>query len=257
MTNARILTAFAAGLMLIGLMPTAQADEWNKKTTITIDQPVQLPTMVLQPGTYVMKLLDSKSDRHVVQVFDKDEKRLITTIMAIPNTRLQPTGKSEFDFWEVPAGQPKALRAWFYPGDNFGQEFAYPKNLATRIEANTNATVPTLNNEETASNAGSAPVENQNNNSDTNSGALQTRTEVPTPPPPPVRTPAPVAAQPERTPAPEPTQVAQNNPPPAPEPAATPSELPQTASSLPLVGLVGLLSLAALGLTIRARLPRQ
>ena len=51
----------------------------------------------------------------------------MTTILAIPNYRLQPTGKTVFTFWETPPGQPKALRAWFYPGDNFGQEFAYPK----------------------------------------------------------------------------------------------------------------------------------
>ncbi len=25
-----------------------------------------------------------------------------------------------------PEGQPEALKAWFYPGDNFGVEFVYP-----------------------------------------------------------------------------------------------------------------------------------
>ena len=78
-----------------------------------------------------------------MQFFDKDEKHLITTILAIPNERVRPTGKSVFAFWEVPAGQPKALRAWFYPGDNFGQEFAYPKLEAERISAsNNNTAVP-------------------------------------------------------------------------------------------------------------------
>jgi hypothetical protein len=60
---------------------------------------------------------------------------LFTTILAIPNYRLQPTGKTVFTFWETPPGQPKALRAWFYPGDNFGQEFAYPKSAAVQIAA--------------------------------------------------------------------------------------------------------------------------
>src|SRR5947209_5542030 len=118
--------AACAALILFSFLP-ANADEWNKRTVLTISDPIQLPHQVLPPGTYVFKLMDSPSNRHIVQVFDRDERHLITTILAIPNYRLQPRGKTEVDFWETPAGQPKAMRAWFYPGDNFGQEFAYPK----------------------------------------------------------------------------------------------------------------------------------
>jgi hypothetical protein len=59
-----------------------------------------------------------------VQVSDADETKVIATFVAIPNYRLAPTGDSRFVFWEVPSGLPAALRAWFYPGDNFGREFA-------------------------------------------------------------------------------------------------------------------------------------
>src|SRR5258708_24527717 len=84
-------------------------------------------------GTYVFKLADSLSDRHIVQIFNADETQIIATILAIPNYRLKPTGKSDFRFWETPAGNPRAMRAWFYPGDNFGQEFAYPKMTSIEI----------------------------------------------------------------------------------------------------------------------------
>ncbi len=143
--------AFAAVVAFAGT-GFAVADQWDKKTTITIDESMQLPTTTLQPGTYVIKLLPTSSaDRHTVQFFDKDERHIITTIEAIPNERVRPTGKSVFAFWETPAGQPKALRAWFYPGDNFGQEFAYPKDEAARISArNNNVTVPTVKDEKTA-----------------------------------------------------------------------------------------------------------
>jgi hypothetical protein len=141
------LKAFAAasclGLASFALAPSAMADQWNKKTIITINEPIQVPGKVLQPGKYVMKLLDSVANRHVVQVFNEREDQIQTTILAIPNYRLQPTGETEFQWWETPAGQPKAMRAWFYPGDNFGQEFAYPKNEAVRIAATTNTNVPT------------------------------------------------------------------------------------------------------------------
>ena len=82
------------------------------------------------------KLLDSPSNRHIVQIFNEDESQLITTILAIPNYRLRPAGKTTFEFWETPAGEPTAMRAWFYPGDNFGQEFAYPKSLSVLIAKN-------------------------------------------------------------------------------------------------------------------------
>ena len=145
--------AFAAFAGCIGfaLLPNLQADEWNKKTTLTVNEPIEVPscctpghTVILQPGEYVMALVDSTSDRHIVRIFDKDQKNVITTILAVPNYRLQPTGKTVLGYWEVPAGQPPALRAWFYPGDNFGQEFAYPKEKAAQIAAFVKVPVPAI-----------------------------------------------------------------------------------------------------------------
>ena len=138
--------AFAAVscLGVASLIPQlALADQWNKRTILTINEPVQVPGEVLQPGKYVMKLLDSPANRHIVQIFNEREDHLYATILAIPNYRLQPTGKTEFQWWEVPAGQPRAMRAWFYPGDNFGQEFAYPKTAAVQIAQQNNVAVPT------------------------------------------------------------------------------------------------------------------
>src|SRR5580700_4155429 len=140
----RFVVAMASvGILGVALSSSARADEWNKKTVMTVNEPIQVPNKVLPAGTYVIKLLDSPSDRHIVQIFNADETQLQTTLLAIPNYRIQPTGKTVFSFWETPPGQPKALRAWFYPGDNFGQEFAYPKSAATQIAAVTHQTVPT------------------------------------------------------------------------------------------------------------------
>src|SRR6202451_177797 len=140
----RLVVAMASvGLLGVALAPGARADEWNKLTTMTVNEPIQVPNKVLPAGTYVVKLLDSPSGRHIVQIFNKDQTHLETTILAIPNYRIQPTGKTVFTFWETPPGQPKALRAWFYPGDNFGQEFAYPKSAAVQIAAVSHQSVPT------------------------------------------------------------------------------------------------------------------
>ena len=135
--------AAASCLGLMTLVPSAMADQWNKRTILTVGEPIQVPGKVLQPGKYVMKLMDSPSNRHIVQIFNEREDQLQTTILAIPNYRLQPTGNTEFQWWETPAGQPRAMRAWFYPGDNFGQEFAYPKTEAVAIAAVNTTNVPT------------------------------------------------------------------------------------------------------------------
>jgi hypothetical protein len=142
---------FGVALIAAAVTPPVKADEWDKKTVITINEPVQMPSccnpehvVVLQPGTYVLALVDSLSDRHIVRVFEKDEKTVITTILAISNYRLQPTGKSVFQFWETPAGEPRAMRAWFYPGDNFGQEFAYNKAKSIEIARVAKAPVPAV-----------------------------------------------------------------------------------------------------------------
>jgi hypothetical protein len=219
----RLAVAIASvGLLGIALAPGARADEWNKLTVMTVNEPIQVPNKVLPPGTYVIKLLDSPSDRHIVQIFDKDQQHLQTTILAIPNYRLQPTGKTVFTFWETPPGQPKALRAWFYPGDNFGQEFAYPKSAAVQIAAVSHQPVPTTE----------ATQPQELPQAEVTQTQPQQEVAQNTPPP------APEAP----APAPEPP------------PAPAPQELPKTASPYPLIGLAGMLSLGLFALVRAFRL---
>src|SRR5579872_2505738 len=178
-----VLTIASVGLLAgAALAPIARADEWNKKTIITVNESIQVPNKVLPPGTYVMKLMDSQSDRHIVQIFDKNEQHLQTTILAIPNYRLEPTGKTQLQFWETPPGQPKALRAWFYPGDNFGQEFAYPKSEAMQIAKQTNQQVPTTYAEK-ETDLTTAPVGTTNDQGETQQQEVAQNTPPPAPAP--------------------------------------------------------------------------
>jgi hypothetical protein len=127
--------------------PVASADAWDRKTVITFSGPVEIPGVhlagwgILPAGTYVFKILDSQSDRHVVQIFNQDETIIYATVLAIPNYRLKSTNKTVVTFSERPAGQPEALRAWFYPGRNWGEEFVYPKAKAMEIAKATNTPV--------------------------------------------------------------------------------------------------------------------
>ena len=116
--------ALALAFLSITLTPSAKADEWDKRTVITVQGgAVQIQGRVLEPGKYVLKLLDSQADRQVLQVFNADETHLETTILASSAYRRDPTGDTRFTFAEVPAGQPPAISTWFYPGDNYGLQF--------------------------------------------------------------------------------------------------------------------------------------
>src|ERR1700694_1900900 len=140
-------TVFCLALIGATFSPSAHADEWNRKTVITFSAPVEIPGVhltgwgVLPAGTYVFKIVDSSFARHIGPIFRKDAVPVDATILAIPNYRLKATDKTVITFRERPAGQPEALRAWFYPGREWGEEFVYPKAVAIELAKVTNAPV--------------------------------------------------------------------------------------------------------------------
>jgi LPXTG-motif cell wall-anchored protein len=129
--RSKFVISFCLLLLLVAI--PASADQWNKKTTITFSQPVEIPGMVLQPGTYVFKLLNSSTNRNIVLVYNAEENHLYKMILAIPNYRLNRTEEPVLRFNEGIRGAPDALHAWFYSADQWGQEFVYPKARATQI----------------------------------------------------------------------------------------------------------------------------
>ena len=223
-----LVCAFSITVLCTMFSSTASAQNWNKRTSVTFSAPVEIPgagAQVLPAGTYVFRLLDSQSDRHIVQIFNKDESHLYATILAIPNYRLQATDKTVMTFAERAVGEPQAIRAWFYPGDNSGQEFAYPKKRA--VELAKVAKVPVLYiPDEVAPNI-VAPV--------------KTATEAPV-----------IALKEVPLKAVKPTgedvAIAEVIVPPPVQTAAT---LPRTASDLPLLALMGFLCLSV-GISLRA-----
>lgn len=115
-------------LMLFGatiFAPKGRADESDRKTIVTVNESIQVPGKVLPAGTYVFKLLDS-NDLTLVGIFSGDESHLITAVRGISDFRTETPDKAILQLEERPSGQPQALKAWFYPGDNFGVQFVYP-----------------------------------------------------------------------------------------------------------------------------------
>lgn len=199
------------GVVGVTLLTAAagSAQNLNRTTYLTFSTPVELPGVTLPAGTYTFRLSNSTSDRHVVQVLDKDSTTLHTTILAMPAKRLHADEETVVTFHELPAEATPAVRYWYYPGDDIGQEFAYPKDQAMRLAAASGEPVLAVDADEPSSTSQVTRVE-------------------------------PDAAAQQSPPAPDPPARAGGD-----ERATSGTErLPQTASSLPLVGLLGLLALA-------------
>ena len=131
-----------------GMVTPTMADEWNKETKLEFSAPVEVPGKVLTAGKYVFKIADSESDRNIVQIFSEDangNQKLVATIPAIPDYRENTPDKPIVHFEERASGSPEAIHSWYYPGDNFGWEFVYPKGerLVSSNKTATAAPAPT------------------------------------------------------------------------------------------------------------------
>jgi len=206
--------------LLGGMVQRAAADDFDQKTVFTFSGPVEIPGQVLSAGTYVFKLADSSSDRNIVQVFNKDETNLYGTFLAIPDYRIKPAGKTIITFEERPAGSPEAVKAWFYPGENYGRDFVYPKPKATALAKANNTPVPSMPAEFAANTIEPAAT--------VKAPHIVAMSQ------------APLKAQ---KPTEEEVEIAEVFAVSAEAPL--PPTLPTTASPLPLIGLVGLLSIGA------------
>ena len=225
-------TVFGLALMSAMFFPNVKADSWDRKTVVKFSLPVEIPGVhragwgVLPAGTYVFKILDSQSNRHIVQIFNESQTVVYATILAIPNYRLTATDKTVITFSERPAGQPEALRAWFYPGRSWGEEFVYPKSKAVALAQvaqhpvlamadDVTVEVPKPEETQVVATLQAAPI----------IAVKPTGEEVPVAEvvtPPPAETVAAVA----------------------PEPVAEkPAKLPETSSSMPMIAMFGLLAL--------------
>ena len=132
---AAVLTAMTAPLA------TAQTTQWSKKTFLTFSGPVQVPGKTLAAGTYTFQVADLAADRHVIQILDKDGANIITTVMTVESKTTSTPEKNIVMFSERPVGASPAVKIWYYTGNQFGNEFVYPRTQAIAIAKSSHATV--------------------------------------------------------------------------------------------------------------------
>lgn len=263
--------ALAFAVSLVGTAANAQQPV-NQITYFTFSAPFELPGgKTLPAGKYVFKIAESPSNRHVVQVLSEDQTQMHATLLAIPAQRMEPSDEPEVRFMEAAANVAPAVRTWWYPGRTIGHEFIYPKDQARRLAARQTEGVLTTAGDETGDEAmrtgdlariGADGREvamttettetAETNAANTTARNPQAETET---------------TQPQRgTMTNTESQRAQTTPaePQTPAAPATPEQnaqaadmqrdetermaLPQTASLLPLIGLMGLGSLLGAGL---------
>jgi LPXTG-motif cell wall-anchored protein len=194
----------SAGLLM------AQGTPVQRTTKLNISEPTEIAGTILEPGSYMIRVHDVTNGKVQVQVTDETQTKVFATVTAMRmrrnlDTNQQQTDQTEFTYTSV-NGHP-ALSTWFYPGDEWGEQFASGK--ATWIAQSDAGTVTQTRTETKATEVATAPA--------------------------PAPTPAPARVVENNPPAPEPAEVA-----PAPMTRTAPAQLPRTGSSLPLLGLIGL-----------------
>jgi hypothetical protein len=278
MIRTKLFTACALAFV-VSLAGTSAAQEpTNQITYFTFSAPFELPGgKSLPAGKYVFKIVDSPGNRHIVHVMSEDQKEMHATLMAIPAQRLDPADEPEVRFMEAEANTPPAIRTWWYPGRSVGHEFIYPKDHARRLAARQSEGVLTVAeesaNEEQMRTAelsrigkdGREAAVDTEMKAETANAEAQARTAAPAT--------RPEAATPETTAAERPATAVtqeQTTPQQAAAPATSPressrtadapstaasarTELPRTASPLPLFALLGLGSLVGAGALRRRR----
>ena len=280
--------AACATLALIAATATAQVPA-DRRTLVTFSGPVSIPGATLPAGTFTFKIADSPANRHIVQIFDKDESKIFATVLAVAAERAEAGGDPVITFKETPSDRPPAVHFWYYAGEKSGNEMVYPKDQAlaiarasgepvmaidctsadmkdckgdvSRVSAadatsaaastSTASTASTTTSTSTATSTATTTTAPEPARPSTATSATTTTTQPPvttqptttqpttqpepTTPPPAVTTPAPTT---------QPSTAAPVQPEPAPVGTSGREELPRTASQLPLVGLIGLFSLA-------------
>ncbi|HEX7419942.1 MAG TPA: hypothetical protein VF505_08640 [Thermoanaerobaculia bacterium] len=196
-----------------------------------VTEPTDVGGKVLQPGTYVIRVIQAADSRNKIQVWSQDQKKLYATALTIPH-ELKPNEtmpSTMFVFYEPTADHPRALRTWFAknpPGDH-GHDLVYPEGRAKQIAVASNSRVVSYPETTVENDIATSTLSVQ-----TPQSTVETYTYTP---------PAPVVAETttttvDTTPA---TPMISSS-----DTTETKTEMPQTAGSNPTLALLGLAAIA-------------
>jgi hypothetical protein len=132
------MPAAMLALVMLFALPSF-AHHPNIQTTFMVDQATQVPGTTLDPNTmYMLKVLKSDTDRHVVQIFNEDGSKMLTTFLGVSDN--QSGDQTGFTYMNMRSGDNKVAREWFYPKWG-GLKFVYSEKEARDIRQHTNENV--------------------------------------------------------------------------------------------------------------------
>jgi len=219
-----VVSAFA---LLISMAAFAQSPEVSM---LPVTEPLDVGGTILQPGDYVIKLIRSPYDRNKVQITSVTGDTLYATLLTVPH-QLEPgeeVPNTKFVFYPAQAGLPRALRTWFAPNPSAsqgGHDIVYEETRAQQLAKLSNSRVVSYADATTVTQLDTTELHVV-----TPEATVETYTYTAPPAPVVVETPAPMMSSETETT----VQTAS---------AETP-EMPQTASKLPLLALLGFVALA-------------
>lgn len=135
-TLACATAGICAGLTLAAMAPEAVGQTFKEhRSTLTVAEPLEVPGKILDPGTYVIKVLETQNNRNIVQVTDVEEKTVLAMAIATPHVGLTPPPNTTFVYYPTASGATatRTLRTWFAPNDRYGQDFVYPRARAVEL----------------------------------------------------------------------------------------------------------------------------
>ena len=134
MLSTRVFGLACAVAVFVCLMAApVSAQPLDKRTLFTFSGPVTLPGVTLPAGQYLFRLADPNSSSKVVQVLNAEGTKPFGLFFTIPAQRLEPASTPEVRFMETASGTPAAIKTWWYPGERRGYEFIFPKEQARRL----------------------------------------------------------------------------------------------------------------------------
>jgi hypothetical protein len=129
----------------------AQAQPEDKRTYFTFSGPIALPGVTLPAGRYLFHIVDTTASRKVIQVLSDDQKKPYTMANTIADQRRDPPNDATVVFYESARGTSAAVKSWWYPGETIGYQFIYPRTQAKQIAKATGQPVLTTRTDSTKS----------------------------------------------------------------------------------------------------------
>ena len=129
------LLAVGALALLISVPAFAQTPE---SSILPVTEPLDVGGTILQPGTYAIRVLPSFTGRNKVQVTSPDLQTVYATVLTVPHP-LEPNEEvpnTTFVYYPAEAGAPRALRTWFAPNPTAsqgGHDIVYEESRAKQL----------------------------------------------------------------------------------------------------------------------------